>query len=88
MLSIAYQGLSFPILFSLLPGKGASSSEQRILLIERYINLFGKQTILHLMADREFTGESWLSFLHVEKIKYFIRIKDKSVTIKDKRIYW
>ena len=81
MLSIAYQGVSIPILFSLVPGKGGSSSEQRILLIERYIKLFEKQTILHLMADREFTGESWLSFLYVEKINYFIRIKDKSVTI-------
>ena len=84
MLSIAYQGVSFPILFSLLPGKGSSSSEQRILLLERYIQLFGKQTILYLMADREFTGESWLSFLHVENIKYFIRIKDKSVTINSR----
>lgn len=73
MLSIAYQGVSFHILFSLLPGKGGFSSRQRILLIERYIKLFEKQTILHLMADREFIGESWLNFLHVEKIKYFIR---------------
>lgn len=49
--------------------------------MERYISLLGKHTILNLLADREFTGEPRLSFLYVEKIKYFIRIQDRSLTL-------
>ena len=80
MLSISYQGVSFPILYSLLP-VGSSSTEYRIDIIERYINLFGKHTILNLLADRQFTGESWLSFLYAGKIKYFIHIQERSLTL-------
>lgn len=80
MLSIAYKKVSFPILFSLLP-LGASSTQARIDLIKRYINLFDKASIALLIADREFRGEAWLNFLSAEKIPYLIRIKDGSASI-------
>lgn len=83
MLSIASKGTSIPILFSLLP-KGSSSQEHRIQLIGHYIRLFGKHSILKLIADREFIGEPWLSFLWAEKIKYIIRMKDNSYAINCK----
>lgn len=81
MLSIAYKQLSFPILFSIFAHRGSSSALERIKLMERYIKLFTKHTILHLVADREFTGELWLSFLSHNHIKYFLRIKNDALTI-------
>ena len=39
MLGIVYQGVAFPLLFSMLKKRGNSNSQERINLIERYINL-------------------------------------------------
>ena len=57
MLGIAYRGVAFPLLFSLLDKRGNSNCEERIQLIERFKRLFGKECIDCIMADREFVGE-------------------------------
>jgi len=64
MLGIVYQGVAFPLLFSMLKKRGNSNSQERINLIERYINLFGKDSIECIVADREFVGERWLKYLN------------------------
>lgn len=74
VISIAYQGLSFPLIYKLIPGKGASHTNERIDIIKHYIRLFGVQSIKELLADREFIGNKWLNFLRQEKIKYHIRV--------------
>lgn len=64
MLGIVYKGVAFPLLFSMLPKRGNSNSNERILLINRYINLFGKETIDCIVADREFVGKDWIDYLN------------------------
>lgn len=76
MLGIVYQGVAFPLLFSMLNKRGNSNSQERIDLINRFINLFGVESIASLVADREFVGEDWLEFLNQNKIKYYIRIRN------------
>lgn len=76
MLGIAYRGVAFPLIFSLLNKKGNANSEERIALIERFIRLFGKECIDCLMADREFVGERWIGFLNRENMRYYIRIRN------------
>ena len=44
----------------MLPKKGTSNTQERIDLVQRYINLFGRETIDCLLADREFVGERWI----------------------------
>ncbi len=93
MLGIVYEGVAFPLLFSMLDKKGNSNSKERIELVNRYIKLFGKDTIECLVADREFIGEQWLKYLNDEKIRYYIRIRnnfkvylpDKNKTVK---VFW
>lgn len=75
-IGIAYEGLAFPLIYMLLPKRGNSSSQERIDLINRYIHLFGKETIAELLADREFVGEQWLEYLNREQICYHLRIKN------------
>ena len=75
-LAIVYQGVAFPILFKLLPKFGNSHTEERIILFNRYINLFGKDSIECLLADREFIGKDWINYLNIYKIRYHIRIRD------------
>ncbi|GHV39305.1 hypothetical protein FACS1894179_04020 [Bacteroidia bacterium] len=76
MLGVVYQGVAFPLLLSMLPKKGNSNSQERIDLIERFINLFGRDCIESLSADREFVGYKWLDYLNRMQIKYYIRIRN------------
>jgi len=76
MLGIVYQGVAFPLLFSVLKKRGNSNSQERINLIERYVKLFGSDTIECIVADREFIGEKWLKYLNDNKLRYYIRIRN------------
>ena len=75
-LAIVYQGVAFPILFTMMPKFGNSSTTERIKLMRRYIDLFGLQTIKCLLADREFVGKHWLDYLNINSIRYHIRIRE------------
>ena len=76
MLSVCYEGIAFPVLWKMLDKRGNSNYEERIELIRRFIKLFGKECIEAVVADREFIGNEWLSFLQTESIPFHIRIKD------------
>ena len=93
MLGIVYEGVAFPLLFTMLPKRGNSNTDERISLINRYIKLFGKESILCLVADREFVGEKWLKYLDSNSIKYHIRIRKNFeifIPHKNKKVkaYW
>ena len=53
VLAIAYKNIAIPIMWSFLDHKGNSNYEHRVLIIQRFINLFGKDCIKVLLADRE-----------------------------------
>ena len=75
MLGIVYNGVAFPLLFTMLNKRGNSNSQERIDLIKRFIRLFGKDVIESIVADREFVGKKWLDFLNSNDLKYYIRIR-------------
>ena len=76
VLAIVYQGVAFPILFKMMPKFGNSSTSERVELMQRYIELFGLETIECLLADREFVGDHWLAYLNFNRIRYHIRIRE------------
>ena len=76
VLAIVYQGVAFPVLFTMMPKFGNSSTNERIGLMQRYIGLFGNESIDCLLADREFIGDHWLGYLNLNRIRYYIRIRD------------
>lgn len=76
MLGIVYNGVAFPLLFTMLNKRGNSNSQERIDLINRFIRLFGKEVIESVVADREFVGEHWLAFLNRNRIRYYIRVRN------------
>ena len=59
MVSIAYQGLAIPILWTMLPKRGNSNTFERKELIHRFLDLFGEGCIEAILADREFIGDDW-----------------------------
>ena len=76
VLGVVYQGVAFPVLFTMMNKRGNSSTSERIDLMERYIGLFGQDSIDCLLADREFIGEEWIAYLNRYKIRYHIRIRE------------
>ena len=84
VLGIAYEGIAFPLLWSLLPKAGNSNTEERIALMERFICLFGHDRIACLLGDREFKGKQWFDFLLDSRIKFRIRLQ-KNILIENSR---
>jgi hypothetical protein len=75
-LAIVYEGVAFPLLISMLDKRGNSDTQERMDIMNRYIRLFGQQTVDCLLADREFVGEQWIAFLNRRHIRYYIRIRE------------
>ena len=57
-LAINYKGMALPILWTLLPKKGCSNTQERIDLLERFQKIFPEQPVRRLLADREFRGDT------------------------------
>lgn len=77
MISIAWKGLGIPILWSILPKAGNSNFSERRQLLQRYVDLFGADSIESLMADREFIGSDWFDNLIEKQTPFYIRIREK-----------
>ena len=60
----------------MMPKFGNSCTRERIELIDRFIRLFGINSIECLQADREFVGHNWLDYLNRMGIEYHIRIRE------------
>ena len=76
MLSLVWKGVAVPLLWTVLEKKGCSDTRERRELLEKYLKLFGKETVEFVTADREFIGRDWFSYLRREKIPFRIRIKE------------
>jgi hypothetical protein len=85
-----------PLMWSLIRGRGNSSTRQRIALMRRYLELFGVSSIRLLLADREFIGRDWIDFLCENNIPFAIRLRgDLRITTAeghaltlDARLHW
>jgi hypothetical protein len=75
MLAVVYRGVAIPVYWLLLNKKGNSNTCERVRLLRRFIKQFGKQSILGVLADREFIGGQWLDWLKSEAIPFHIRVK-------------
>ena len=82
VIGIVYEGIAIPVIWTFLSKKGNSNTAERIVLMNRYIALFGAGSIECLLADREFIGREWFSYLDENKIKIRIRIKKDALLSK------
>jgi len=75
VLAVAYRGMAFPVVWTVLPSRGGSTTEQRMMLLCAVLRILPAERIEALLADREFIGKQWLAFLQQRKIPFIIRIK-------------
>jgi hypothetical protein len=75
-ISVCYSGVSIPLLWTMLAKRGNSNQKERTELINRFIRLFGAQSIENILADREFIGDEWIADLIALKVRFYFRIKE------------
>ena len=86
VLAIVTPKFKIPIMCTQLDHRGNSSTEQRIDLMNRYIDIFGVSSIQSLLGDREFVGDKWFAYLIENKIPFDIRLrKDMHIETEDER---
>ncbi|WP_084684842.1 IS4 family transposase [Methylohalobius crimeensis] len=78
VLGIAQKGMALPVLWTVLGKAGNSHTDQRIELMQRFLANFGKTRIRALLADREFVGQKWFTWLQTQGIPFHIRIKENT----------
>ena len=76
VLAIVTRRFRIPVLWTFLDHPGNSDTDQRISLMKRYLALFGTANITLLLADREFIGSDWMSFLIRAKVPFAIRARE------------
>lgn len=78
VLAVAYKGIAVPLFWSLLPKRGNSNTEERIQLMNRFLEFFPLESIECLTADREFIGQQWFQYLIDTRIPFRIRIRNNT----------
>ena len=80
-LGIVHQGVAIPILWIILDEdkkSGNSNTAERIALMDLFIGIFGAEKIECFLADREFIGKKWISYLMENKIEFRIRARNST----------
>lgn len=79
VLGIVHQGMALPVLWQVLDKAGSSNTEERITLMQKFLDCFGPGRIKALLADREFVGEDWFRWLKTHQIPFHIRLKENTL---------
>ena len=86
-LGVVHQGVAFPLLWWMLDKKGNSHTQERVDLLEEFVELFCEYKIAYITADREFLGHDWLDYLLSQPMMSFrIRIRENDC-LSDRQHY-
>jgi hypothetical protein len=80
VIGIAYRGVAFPVLWTVLEKKGCSDTSERIALVKEFGRIFGYHSIAYLCADREFIGKDWFAWLRSQEVNFRIRVRENTKT--------
>lgn len=78
VLGIAYRGVAFPVLWTVLEKKGCSDTSERIRLVTEFGRIFGYRAMAYLCADREFIGKDWFAWLRSQGVDFRIRVRENT----------
>ena len=82
MLSVEWNGIGVPLLWTLLPSAGNSDTKTRISLLDRLYQTFPEMNIAALTGDREFIGKEWMAYLTTQKIPFYLRLRENQYVMR------
>ena len=83
MISVAWNGMGIPLLWTLLPTAGNSNTSERTDLLDRLRAAFPDMKIAALMGDREFIGDTWMAYLQRENIPFILRLRENQYVLRE-----
>ncbi len=83
VLAVSYDKIAMPLIFKIIPYKGACTSSDQIEIIEKFIDKFGIDKIEAITGDREFDGEKFISYLDSKNIPYVLRVRKANRVINE-----
>jgi Transposase DDE domain len=83
MISVAWNGMGIPLLWTLLPTAGNSNTSERTDLLDRLRAAFPNMKIAALMGDREFIGDTWMAYLQRENIPFILRLRENQYVLRE-----
>lgn len=87
VLGCVYQGTVIPLSWMMLGKAGNSSMAERKRLMNALLRVLPKSRIGVFIADREFIGADWLSYLRLQGIQRCIRIRQNSL-LENSKVTW
>ena len=82
MISVVWNGLGVPLLWTLLPTEGNSKTKARTQLLDRLRRAFPDMKIAALTGDREFIGDGWMRYLTRRKIPFVLRLRENQQVVR------
>ena len=76
LLAIVHQGIAYPLVWAALPKAGNSHTEERVTVLDIFLDLFGEGQIACLPADREFVGTDWPCHPRKNGINSRLRVRE------------
>ena len=83
MISVVWNGIGVPLLWTLLPTAGNSHTSERTELLDRLRAAFPDMKIAALMGDREFIGDAWMAYLQRENIPFVLRLRENQHVLRE-----
>ena len=88
MISVIWNGMGIPLIWTLLPTAGNSDTATRTCLLDRLCEVFPGLKIAALMGDREFIGDTWMAYLQRRKIPFILRLRENQHVVRDGYDTW
>ncbi|WP_044117822.1 hypothetical protein [Alkaliflexus imshenetskii] len=77
MLSVCYKGVAIPLLWKTSSQTWEFKMPQSAKnCFDDYIELFGCSSISGFVGDREFIGDEWFGYLILNKVPFYIRLRE------------
>lgn len=70
------QSFAVPIVWEMLQKAGTSNTQERKIIMQKVLDIVGRDNIEVVLEDREFIGEEWIAFLLDELVPFIIRIRN------------
>jgi len=88
MISVIWNGMGVPLIWTLLPSAGNSNTKARTDLLNRLRETFPDLKIASLMGDREFIGDAWMTYLRARKIPFILRLRENQHVVREGYDTW
>lgn len=83
MIAVEWNGVGIPLMWSLLPKEGNSSTAERTALLDRLGQAFPKLQVAALTGDREFIGQAWMARLAERNIPFDLRLRENQMVHRE-----